>query len=200
MLKQRLKTIAKYLVATTILAWFLFCLMVYVAPEMFFYNPTKQKADIAQANSNGFSATEVTYKSKDDTQLYGWYIPPQKNNKVIVFFHGNSYNIGSFYHKLLPFVEQGYGVFLGEYRGFGGVEGKINQANLGADAISAVKYLQSLGYSNQDLVLYGMSLGSYTSTYTAYKLGQQNPFAALILDVPFDSLLNVVKQRIIFTI
>ena len=41
-----------------------------------------------------------------------------------------------------------------------------------------------------------MSLGSYTSTHTAYSLGKNEAFAGLILEVPFDSLLNVVKQRI----
>ena len=41
-----------------------------------------------------------------------------------------------------------------------------------------------------------MSLGSYTSTHTAYSLGTNEAFRALILEVPFDSILNVVKQRI----
>lgn len=176
--------------------WSLFCFSVYFYPQIYFYNPTTEKADIKKANANDFPAKEVKYKSSDNTELYGWFIEP-KNDKIIVFFHGNSHNIEKFYHKLTPFVKEGYGVFIGEYRGFGGIKGDINEKNLGEDAISAVKYLNSQGYLNKNLILYGMSLGSYTSIHTAYTLGKENKFASLILEVPFDSVLNVVKQRFI---
>lgn len=190
-----LKKNIKIFFITIITSWVIFCASVYFMPELYFYNPSLNKADITNAISNDFPAEEVKYNSYDGTELYGWFIKP-KNNKIIVFFHGNSYNIESFYHKLTPFVEGGYGAFIGEYRGFGGIKGKINEKNLGEDAISAVKYLYSQGFTNKDLILYGMSLGSYTSTHTAYSLGKDEAFAGLILEVPFDSILNVVKQRI----
>ena len=190
-----LKKNIKIFFITIITSWVVFCASVYFMPELYFYNPSLNKADITNAISNDFPAEEVKYNSYDGTELYGWFIKP-KNNKIIVFFHGNSYNIESFYHKLTPFVEGGYGAFIGEYRGFGGIKGKINEKNLGEDAISAVKYLYSQGFTNKDLILYGMSLGSYTSTHTAYSLGKDEAFAGLILEVPFDSILNVVKQRI----
>lgn len=189
------KKIIKIFFITIIASWIVFCASVYFIPELYFYNPSLNKADITNAISNDFPAEEVKYNSYDGTELYGWFIKP-KNNKIIVFFHGNSYNIESFYHKLTPLVETGYGAFIGEYRGFGGIKGKINEKNLGEDAISAVKYLYSQGFTNKDLILYGMSLGSYTSTHTAYSLGKDEAFAGLILEVPFDSILNVVKQRI----
>lgn len=190
-----IKKIAKISVITVIASWIAFCASVYFFPQLYFYNPSSEKANLDNALSNDFIAEEVKYNSYDGTELYGWFIKP-KNNKIVVFFHGNSYNIESFYHKLTPLVEEGYGAFIGEYRGFGGVKGKINEKNLGEDAISAVKYLYSQGYANKDIILYGMSLGSYTSTHTAYSLGKDEAFAGLILEVPFDSLLNVVKQRI----
>ena len=190
-----LKKITKILAITIISAWGVFCASVYLFPELYFYNPSSEKANLDNAIANDFSAEEVKYNSYDDTELYGWFIKP-KNNKIVVFFHGNSHNIESFYHKLTPFVEAGYGAFIGEYRGFGGIKGSINEKNLGEDAIAAVKYLYSKGYSNKNIILYGMSLGSYTSTHTAYSLGTNEAFRALILEVPFDSILNVVKQRI----
>lgn len=190
-----LKKITKISLMTIVLAWVVFCASVYCFPELYFYNPLPEKANLDNAVSNDFKAEEVKYNSYDNTELYGWFIKPQ-NNKIIVFFHGNSHNIESFYHKLTPFVEAGYGAFIGEYRGFGGIKGNITEKNLGEDAKAAVKYLYTQGYSNKDIILYGMSLGSYTSTHTAYSLGKEEAFAGLILEVPFDSLLNVVKQRI----
>jgi dipeptidyl aminopeptidase/acylaminoacyl peptidase len=190
-----LKKITKLSLVAIIVLWGVFCASVYFLPEIYFYKPSDKKANIDNAISNDFSASEVRYQSYDQTELYGWYIPA-KNGKIVVFFHGNSRNIESFYHKLKPFVEAGYGAFIGEYRGFGGIKGNINEKNLGEDAISAVKYLYSQGYANKDIILYGMSMGSYTSINTAYMLGEKEPFSHLILEVPFDSILNVVKQRI----
>ncbi len=173
-----------------------FCLAVYFFPRYFFYNPTTEHSDLSQAVLSGFNAKEVEYLSADNTKLYGWFVKPQPGHKIIVYFHGNSYNIAAFYHKLIPFVSAGYGVFIGEYRGFGGIEGTINEANIAADSQAAIDYLNSLGYHNSSLIIYGMSLGSFSAVNTAYTKGLQDSFAALILEVPFDSLINVVKQRI----
>ena len=53
-------------------------------------------------------------------------------------------------------------------------------------------------YNNQDIYIYGMSLGSYTATYSAYTLGKENSFAGLILEVPFDSMYEDVKDLVPF--
>lgn len=189
------KKLLKIISLIAIAGYVLFCAAVYCFPEWFFYAPNKTKSDLAKATADGFLAQEVNYNSADGTELYGWYVKPSSKDKIIVYFHGNSYNIEAFYHKLIPFVKAGYGVFIGEYRGFGGIEGEINEKNLGADAVAAVQYLHKQGWKNKDIILYGMSLGSYTSSYTANILGQEETFAALILEVPFDSVFNVVKQR-----
>lgn len=170
-----------------------FCAMVYFFPQLFFYNPTHQASSLRNAVINGYKATAVEYHSSDGTPLYAWYTKPGKKHKVIVFMHGNSYNIEKFYHKMIPLVEAGYGTLMPEYRGFGNLPGVITQQNLGEDALAAVKYLHEQGFANKDIIIYGMSLGSYMATNAVYTLGREKPFAALILEVPFDSLYNVVK-------
>ena len=190
-----LKKIIKRLVFLSVLGWFLFCAAVYIYPQMFFYHPDSNKALIENANINHFPAKEVTYVSSDGVELYGWYVAPKNKNKVIVYFHGNSYNLEAFYHKMIPLSEAGYGILMAEYRGFGGIKGKITQKGFENDALAAINYLHAQGWKNKDIIIYGMSLGSYMATYTAYQEGRDENFAALILEVPFDSLLNVVKQR-----
>lgn len=177
-----------------IIAYVCFCVAVYTKPQCFFYHPTNLKADIAAPRGDGLRVNEVTYQTSDGVELYGWIKAPQKGKKMVVFYHGNSYNIEKFYNKLKPLTTAGYGIFMPEYRGFGGIKGEINQSNLEKDAIAAIDYLHSIGYHNRQIVLYGMSLGSYTSSYVAANANKK--FAGLILEVPFDSLLNVVKQRI----
>ena len=190
------KKYIKIILSVIIIGYISFCCAVYFYPQYFFYEPSQEHPNLSEAKAKGFNAQEVNYNSADGTKLYGWFVKPQKDQKVIVYFHGNSYNIGAFYNKLIPFIENGYGVFIGEYRGFGGIKGVINEKNIAADANAAITYLHSLGYKNSSLIIYGMSLGSYSAINTVANQGKEESFSALILEVPFDSLINVVKERI----
>jgi len=188
-----LKMFIKALVLLIVLAYLIFCAVVYFKPQWFFYYPVQNVSDIKTARKNGYPAEEVRYASADGTPLYGWYTKAQPGKPTIVFFHGNSFNIEKFYHKVRPLAQAGYGTFMAEYRGFGGIKGKITNDNLTADAWAAVEYLYSLGIKNSDIVVYGMSLGSHMATHTAWVAAQKEPFAGVILEVPFDTLSNVIK-------
>ncbi len=178
----------------SIAGYLLFCAAVIFRPEWFFYHPSEHVSKIENAKKYGYPAQQVEYASADGTKLHAWYTAPEGNKPVIVFFHGNSYNIEKFYHKMIPLMNAGYGTFIPEYRGFGGVPGRITEDNLTADALAAVKRLVDNGFDNSKIVLYGMSLGSHMAVNTAYQLGYRNPFRGVILEVPFDTLPNVVKK------
>ena len=188
-----MKKIVKYALGIAVVVYVGFCALVYFCPQYFFYNPTHRASNLEYARQNGYPADRVDYKSADGKELYAWFTPPGKSRRIIVFMHGNSYNIEKFYHKMIPFVEAGYGTLMPEYRGFGDISGKIRQQNLENDALAAVNYLHSLGYKNSDIIVYGMSLGSHMAVNTVWQLQKEAPFAALVLEVPFDSLLNTVK-------
>ena len=189
-----LKQLIVWILFLSLITYLGFCGLVHFYPQLFFYNPSLKKPRLEVAQANSYPAQIIEYKSQDGTELFAWYTKPKANMPIIVFMHGNSYNIESFYHKLVPFVEAGYGTLLPEYRGFGGIKGKISQANLEQDSLAGIKWLYSQGYQNNQIIIYGMSLGSYTSTYIAYTLGKDKPFKSLILEVPFDSMYADVKQ------
>ena len=74
--------------------YLLICILIFVYPQLFFYAPSSVRSDINNAHRYGYKAREVTYNSKDGTHLLAWYTKPRNGqNKVIVFMHGNSYNI-----------------------------------------------------------------------------------------------------------
>lgn len=181
-----------------VLAYVLFCALVYFFPQLFFYDPLHRPSRLEIAHANGYPAQKVEYSAADGTPLYAWYTPPLPGKSVIVFMHGNSFNIEKFYHKLVPLAEAGYGTLLPEYRGFGDVSGQITQAGLEQDAEAALSYLRNRGFSNRDIVIYGMSLGSYTAVHGADVLGREEHFAGLILEVPFDSMYADVKDIVSF--
>lgn len=191
-----LKRLLKILLSTALFAYIGFCATVYFCPQLFFYNPSNDVANIQNAHNIGYPAQEVEYQSKDGTELYAWFTKPKTNFPIVVFMHGNSYNIEKFTHKLIPFVREGYGTMLPEYRGFGGIKGTITQQGLEQDAAAAINWLYSQGYKNQDIILYGMSLGSYTAAYTANRLSNEHSFKSLILEVPFDSLYATAKDAV----
>lgn len=181
-----------------LLIWFVvlyvaFCAAVYYFPQYFFYGPSAKPSNIDNARANGFNADVVRYFAEDGTEEMAWYVKPSSKKQVIVFFHGNSYNVEKFYHKLVPFIQAGYGVLMPEYRGFGGVKGKITQKNLEEDALAAVRWLHNQGYKNADIVVYGMSLGSHMAINSVYQFQKNGNFAALVLEVPFNSLEETVR-------
>ena len=193
---KMLKNIIGGLIGLVITAYLLVCCAVMFMPQKFFYEPSEQKANLNHAHLGEFPAQEVSYQADDGTQLMAWFIPAEQGQKTIVFMHGNAGNVENFYPKLKMFADLGYGIMMPEYRGFGGLNGKITQKNLEKDMLAAVKYLQDLGYQNADMYIYGMSLGSHMAIHTVHQLQANGIFAGLILEVPFDSLLNVAKGRV----
>ena len=73
-----------------------FCAAVYFRPQLFFYNPVHRNSNLEVARKNGYPAEQVEYAAADGTKLLAWYTKPHTGRPVIVFMHGNSYNIEKF--------------------------------------------------------------------------------------------------------
>lgn len=194
-----LKKIVLFLAA----AYITLCASVYFKPEWFFYAPYDFPASLQKARQKGLKAQEVTYfdYKNEGGKVKGWlYInnTSLNNHKVVLFLHGNAYNIEHYSHKLIAFENNGYSIFIPEYRGFGGQGDKIRQAYLEQDAVNAVKYLNKLGFNNKDIVVYGMSLGTYMATYAVWHEQSKEAFDALVLEVPFMSLLKTADAYVTF--
>lgn len=179
------------------LAYMTLCGLIYFLPELFFNHPNQKYSDIEMARKNGYPAELKEYESADGTKLYGWYTKGT-NGKAIIFTHGNAFNLDRFYGKLIPFAKEGYATFLPEYRGYGGIKGKINSKNMIADSVAGLEELYKLGYKNEDIIVYGMSMGSHMATSIAYQMKKNGKFDALVLEVPFDNVPNTAKNLIPF--
>ena len=98
-------------------AFYLFlCGLIYFVPQLLFYAPSSHPSDIEEARSSGYLAEREEYRSADGTPLFAWYTKPAANrSEIVVFMHGNAHNVESFYHKMQPFAQKGYGTFMPEY-------------------------------------------------------------------------------------
>lgn len=135
---------------------------------------------------------EVRVKTKDDLDLLAWFVPPKnKDGKVLVFFHGNAGHMGERAHKIRHFIDAGYGVYLCEYRGFGGNPGTLSEEGIYNDARAGLEWLKTQGYKPSQWIAYGESIGSGP----AVQMTQEYAIPSLILEGAFSSAVAVAQGR-----
>lgn len=120
--------------------------------------------------------------------LVHWYAAPSnKDFPVIVLFHGNAGHVGYRAYKAKIFMEQGYGVLLAGYSGFGTNAGSPSEQSLYADGRSALNMLEAAGIDQKTVILYGESLG----TGIAVQMALEGYGSALILEASYSSMVDV---------
>lgn len=127
----------------------------------------------------------VPIRSADGWIATSWYAPPKNPSRAtIVIFHGNGGTLADRAFKARLFLDAGYGVFLAEYRGYGGNAGSPSEKGLYADADAAMRWLTGQGVPLRRLVLYGESLGAGVAMEMAIRYA----VSALVLECPFTSV------------
>jgi fermentation-respiration switch protein FrsA (DUF1100 family) len=76
------------------------------------------------------------------------------------------------------------------WRGFNGNKGKPTEEGLYIDGLSAVNWIVDQGVKEEDIILYGESLGTGIAT----EIAQNKNFAGVILETPFTSMINAAKE------
>ena len=70
----------------------------------------------------------------DKVDLLCWYSKAKSNNPTLIYFHGNSFDIGERAYRIQRYINYGWGVLLVSWRGFSGNNGKPTESNLYIDA------------------------------------------------------------------
>lgn len=138
---------------------------------------------------------EVSFETDDELKLFSWYIKPQINpmteeiNPTILYFHGNRPHVGFYVHKIKELAQKGLGVFMLEYRGYGGNPGRPSETGLMLDGKGAVAFLETQGTALDHLIFYGEDLGAGIATALAAAYHPQG----LILESPFTSKSDIIR-------
>jgi uncharacterized protein len=151
----------------------------------FIYIPDRTKVAPKDAGLSGVE--EIVFKAADGTKLIAWYLPARGPKPTLLYFTGNSGNVSNRAGKIATIGSYGYGVFMLNYRRYGGSEGRPTEARIAADAVSAYDCLRGLGVAPQEIVAYGESLGTAVAT----RLSLQREVKALVLEAPFTSTVAV---------
>lgn len=108
----------------------------------------------------------------------------------ILYFHGNAGNLSKWGEVVKPLLTLGYDIMLMDYRGYGKSTGERLEEEMYKDASRVYeKALES--FSEDQIIVYGRSLGSTFATWVAANHSPQK----LILETPFYSLRSVVEGR-----
>jgi hypothetical protein len=103
--------------------------------------------------------------------------------------HGNAGNVAHRAEKVRPFMDQGYGVLLVGYRGYGGNPGAPSEEGLYHDAEAALAFLAAHNVGPDRQILYGESLGSGVAVEMAQRRAAAGaPVAGVVLEAPYTSM------------
>jgi alpha-beta hydrolase superfamily lysophospholipase len=151
------------------------------------FNPINR--NIADIRLNLYNDFEDTYfYSLDGIKLNAWYIKANEDKPTIIYCHGQGENISQWQSIAQSLANNGFGVFMLEYRGHGRSQGTPNETGLYRDLESAVKYLNDYkNIENNEIILWGRSLGGAVVADVA----SRDNFRGIILESTFTNIRDV---------
>lgn len=168
----------------------IFALIVVVGRLMhryFVYIPDRKRVAPKDVGLPGVQ--EVTFKGTGGVTLIAWYLPARPGKKTLLYFTGNAGNASYRAGKIAAMANDGYGVFMLNYRRYGGSGGRPSEKKIAADALLAYDCLRAQGVSPDQIVAYGESLGTAVAT----RLALHREVQGLVLEAPFTSTVDVGK-------
>ncbi len=133
---------------------------------------------------------EIFLRTGDGAKLNALHFKVESPKGVVLYFHGNAGELSRWGIVVQKLVELQYDVLVMDYRTYGKSTGKLSQNALYGDAQLFYDYLLK-SYKEDEIVVYGRSLGTTFATYVAAK----NHPKQLILEAPFYSLDEEASKR-----
>ena len=172
-----------------VLIYFFILISTYIFQRNLLYHPTENNYSGDQIL---VSIEKVKINTQDGIELMSWYHNKNVNNyKTILFLHGNAGSLENRIHKINHFKDMNVNFLLVAWRGFSGNKGTPTEKGLYEDAESAVRWLKSKGVRENNIIVYGESLGTGVAT----EIAQNKNFAGIILESPFTSMIDAGKDK-----
>ncbi len=159
--------------------------LVYSQQSKFIY-PAPQGLVPAQA---GYQ--DVALETGDGLALRAFYKPAAEGLPTAVYFHGNGGTLSGSVAATARLAQEGYGLLLVEYRGYGGNAGDPGEEGFYLDGRAALAFIRERGIAEGDIVLIGNSIGCATALKMATEIAPK----ALILSAPFSSLTEIAGEK-----
>ena len=139
----------------------------------------------------------VIFQNKDGANLNGWLLKPAGTVApalTLFFLHGNGGNITTEYPLVMPFVKQGFQVFIFDYSGYGFSQGKAARGSLLSDSQAALNYcLSRPDIKNTRIIIYGQSLGGHLAATVAER--NEALIHGLVIEGAFSSYKDIAAFK-----
>ena len=146
----------------------------------------------------GLEYRDVWLEAADGVRLHGWWLPARGGPVAgtVYFLHGNAENISTHIHNVQWLPDQGYQVFLLDYRGYGRSTGKPRLPAVLQDVRTGFAYLlENPASQGRPLFLLGQSLGASLGLYFAATDPQaRRRLDGVISDAAFASYRGIVRE------
>jgi len=169
--------------------YLLFVILIYLFQSKLIFFPDKNI--VVNPGQYGLNYAEVKFRTSDNLNLHGWYIPADSAQYTLIFCHGNAGNISHRLESIKQFHELYLNVFIFDYRGYGKSDGNISEQGTYLDAQAAWNYLIiEKNIDPNKIIIFGRSLGAAIACQLAT---QQNPIA-IIMESAFESVPELAAQ------
>ncbi len=112
---------------------------------------------------------EVSIPTKNNKNLYGWWLPGDPTRPVLIMVHGWGRNVA----KMMPYIKnlhpKGYNILVFDSRNHGKSDPDeySSMIKFAEDIMAAVDFVQSKKETRQKIGLIGLSIGGAASVYAA---------------------------------
>lgn len=164
---------------------------------LYFYNPSQ--ASFTTPEERGLRHEEVSFQSGDGTRLSGWFLPARGERRgTVAYFHGNSKNISGHLRYVEWLPDQGYDVFLFDYRGYGQSAGSPEPRGVHDDCTAALAYLK--GRKDVDperMIVLAQSLGGNYALSALADSAARTGIRAIVIEGAFASHREIARDKIV---
>ncbi|MDF2186973.1 alpha/beta fold hydrolase [Paraflavitalea sp. CAU 1676] len=136
----------------------------------------------------------VSLTTSDTAHLRGWYMPRKQARGTVILFHGHGSSSGRVLEEAYYMHSLGFHTMLIDFRAHGNSDGHVSTIGYyeAADVKAAYDFVRKKG--EQNIVLWGVSLGAATITRAIAVEGVKPE--KIILELSYGTLYDAVKGRI----
>jgi uncharacterized protein len=164
----------------------------YFFQEKIIFHPQKLDKNYNFAFENEFE--KLNFKTKDGVSLNGLLFKAKESKGLVFYLHGNAGSLKNWGQISDLYTNLDYDIFILDYRGFGKSEGEIKSEKQLFEDNQLVYDKFKERYSEKNIIVIGYSIGSGL----AAKLASKNNPKHLILQAPYYSLVDLVKNKYSF--